>query len=272
MRDSRTGKDGAELIDLRDAEVVRARRPILIAHRGGVVNLDAPENSLAAIRRAAEHGYDMVELDVVCPKDGEPVLFHDRTGNLLINCGINACWADLTAPELCTIRYRASDQYIATLAQAFALCQRLELGVMLDIKAEDEWPMIRPFAHRIGALLDRHALTRATLSLSLLPLVQEALDGRALFPIREDDVRRVEGGEARRLHGQYWFGIPEELPYTLVPKLQTNGALVIPAVNIARYPPHAHAALAREDIDRLLALGVDGLQIYSVYRVFLSGG
>jgi len=266
------GRDGTELIDLRDAEVVRARRPLLIAHRGGAVGLDAPENSLAAIRRAAEHGYDMVELDVVCPKDGEPVLFHDRTGNLLTNCGIDASVADLTAPEPCTIRYRASDQHVPTLAQALALCRRLELGVMLDIKAEDEWPRIRPFADRIGALLDRHALTRATLSLSHLPLVQEALDGRALFPIREDDLRRVGRDQAMRLHGRFWFGIPEALPYALVPKLQINGALVIPAINTSRYPPHAHAALAREDIGRLLAIGVDGLQIDSVYRDFLSGG
>ena len=260
------------MIDLRDVEVVRARRPLLIAHRGGVVGPDAPENSLAAIRRAAEHGYDLVELDVVCPKDGEPVLFHDRTGNLLTNCGINAYVTDLTAPELCTIRYRATDQHIATLAQALALCQRLEMGVMLDIKAEVEWPMIRPFAARIGALLDRHALNQATISLSLLPLVQEALEGGALLPIREDDVRRVGRDQATRLHGRFWFGIPEELPYTLVPKLQVSGVLVIAAINTARYPPHAHAALARDDIGRVLAAGVDGLQIDSVYRDFLSGG
>ena len=260
------------MIDLRDAEVVRGRRPLLIAHRGGVVGPDSPENSLAAIHRAAEHGYDMVELDVVCPKDGEPVLFHDRTGNLLTNCGIDAYVSDLTARELSALRYRASDQHVVTLAQALALCRRLGLGVMLDMKVGDEAPMILPFAGRIGALLDRHALARATLVLSDLPLVQEALAGRALFPVREDDVHRVERDETVPLHGRFWFGIPEELPYALVPTLQSSGALVIPAVNTARYPPHAHTALAREDMVRLLSIGVDGLQIDSVYRFFIRGG
>jgi hypothetical protein len=85
-------------------------------------------------------------------------------------------------------------------------------------------------------------------------------------------VHRVERDEAVPLHGRFWFGIPEELPYALVPTLQSSGALVIPAVNTARYPPHAHTALAREDIVRLLSIGVDGLQIDSVYRIFLRGG
>ena len=51
----------------------------LFAHRGLYDN-DAgiPENSLAAFRRAVEHGYG-IELDVQLTKDGIPVVLHDFT-------------------------------------------------------------------------------------------------------------------------------------------------------------------------------------------------
>ena len=71
------------LFDLRDAAAMAARYPLLVAHRGGVIAPEAPEDSLAAICLAGSRGYDMVELDVTRPKDDEPVLFHDWTGTLL---------------------------------------------------------------------------------------------------------------------------------------------------------------------------------------------
>lgn len=252
-------------LDLRDVEVVRARRPLLIAHRGGVIAPDAPENSLAAIRGAAECGYDLVELDVIRPADDEPILFHDRAGTLLTNCGIDTPLAALTARELAAIRYRACDEPIATLAAALALCRQRGLGVMLDIK-ERGGSLITPgFVRRIAALLDEHGLTAATLVDSRHPLVREGLAGRALFSVAEEDCGRARQGAAVPLRGQFWFGLPEHLPDDAVPALQRNGALVIPAINTFRYPPHAHARLARDDIGRLRAAGVDGFQIDAIY-------
>lgn len=52
-------------------------RPLLFGHRGA--REAAPENTLAAFRRAAEAGADGVELDVQCTADGVPVVFHDWT-------------------------------------------------------------------------------------------------------------------------------------------------------------------------------------------------
>ena len=73
------------LIDLNDTAQVRERRPLLIAHRGGVITERSPECSLAAIELAAESGYSMVELDVQSSLDGVPIVFHDRS--LLTACG-----------------------------------------------------------------------------------------------------------------------------------------------------------------------------------------
>jgi glycerophosphoryl diester phosphodiesterase len=50
-------------------------RPQIIAHRGA--SGEAPENTLAAFRRALAIGVDAVELDVHLSADGEPVIIHD---------------------------------------------------------------------------------------------------------------------------------------------------------------------------------------------------
>ncbi|KAM4656575.1 glycerophosphodiester phosphodiesterase 1 isoform 2-T5 [Amazona ochrocephala] len=58
--------------------VLRPRRAAArIAHRGGAH--DAPENTLAAIRQAAENGATGVELDLEFTADGVPILMHDET-------------------------------------------------------------------------------------------------------------------------------------------------------------------------------------------------
>ncbi len=95
-----------ELIDLSNAEDVRARQPIMIAHRGGVVDVGSPEGSLRAIRLAAERGYDMVELDAQETADGQPVVYHDP--DLLRSCGLAKKVRDLTLAEAVATPYRAS--------------------------------------------------------------------------------------------------------------------------------------------------------------------
>jgi len=51
--------------------------PRWIAHRGA--GKLAPENTLAAFRLGAEHGYRMFECDVKLSRDGVPFLMHDAT-------------------------------------------------------------------------------------------------------------------------------------------------------------------------------------------------
>jgi glycerophosphoryl diester phosphodiesterase len=50
-------------------------RPLIFGHRGASAH--ATENTLAAFERAARDGADGVELDVLCCRSGEVVVFHD---------------------------------------------------------------------------------------------------------------------------------------------------------------------------------------------------
>ncbi|HVF43611.1 MAG TPA: glycerophosphodiester phosphodiesterase family protein [Pyrinomonadaceae bacterium] len=54
-----------------------SREPLIIAHRGA--SALAPENSLAAFRRAFDDGADGLEFDVRLASDGVPVVIHDAT-------------------------------------------------------------------------------------------------------------------------------------------------------------------------------------------------
>ena len=261
--------ENGQTIDLSDAKAVRTHRPFLVAHRGGVIAPNAPECSLAAIRLAAEHGYRMVELDVQEAKDGEPVAFHDWS--LVRACGIDRTIRDFTASEVSTIAYRASDQNIAMLGEALALCASLNLWVMLDLKIQQEPPNTVLFFQRIGELVDEHGLSRMTVTISRHPIVREHLVGKVVFRVTQEEFDRVRGGESVPLNGKYWFGLPEWIPSEMVPKLQQNGAFVIAAINTARYPAHAHRVLALRDVERLLEAGVDGFQIDSVYEDFFRG-
>ena len=51
--------------------------PQLIAHRGA--GKHAPENTLAAMRLGAQHGFKMMEYDVKLSQDGVAILLHDDT-------------------------------------------------------------------------------------------------------------------------------------------------------------------------------------------------
>ena len=53
------------------------RQPLIIAHRGA--SRQAPENTMAAFRLAAELGADGIELDAQLARDGEVVVIHNAT-------------------------------------------------------------------------------------------------------------------------------------------------------------------------------------------------
>ncbi len=51
-----------KILNLSDGQTIEEIGPLLIAHRGGVVSSEAPEDSLATIHYASQLGYDTVEI------------------------------------------------------------------------------------------------------------------------------------------------------------------------------------------------------------------
>ena len=89
------------------------------AHRGLFDNnSDAPENSLAAFKKAVDAGYG-IELDVQLSKDDKLVVFHAAT--LKRMCGIDGKVWDYTAEELQKMRLANSEETIPTLEQVLSV-------------------------------------------------------------------------------------------------------------------------------------------------------
>ena len=252
------------LINLNDRTQIEKRRPVLIAHRGGVVGDDSPECSLAAIRLAAEAGYALVELDIQRSRDDVPIVFHDQT--LKQACGVKGGINDYAAVDLVNIHYTGSHHKIVRLDSALSLCRELHLGVMLDLKAGlDD----KRFLREIDEMIVDHTLAKATVSISRSSAAREALR-HVMFTPTNDQMAQFRKGEKVDLRGTFWFGLPNRLPSADVGRLQESGALVFPAINTFRYPSDRHLDLAREDMERLVSAGVDGFQIDSVYSNILK--
>jgi glycerophosphoryl diester phosphodiesterase len=110
-----------------------------IAHRGlhhagrGVI-----ENTIPAFAEAIRRGYG-IECDVRGLRDGTPVVFHDATLGRLVDRAEPL--AALVASDLATVRYRGTDQRIATLADLLYLVG----GVLPGRGRYDPNPAVVPF-------------------------------------------------------------------------------------------------------------------------------
>lgn len=109
----------------------------LVAHRG--YSSQAPENTLPAIQKAAEFGFDYVEIDVRQTKDGVWVLMHDE--DIKTVCDKSGKVSSYTYYDLvtCNIVKGAnakaySDLKIPTLEQALKTCLEYNVKPMIEIK------------------------------------------------------------------------------------------------------------------------------------------
>jgi glycerophosphoryl diester phosphodiesterase len=104
-------------------------KPLIIAHRGA--SAEAPENTLAAFRRALAHNVDGIELDVQLTRDGVPVVFHDATLRRLT--GTRGRLADKTWRELTALRIDGTGR-IPRLVEVLRLT-RGRARVQIELKA-----------------------------------------------------------------------------------------------------------------------------------------
>ncbi len=112
-------------------------RMTLVAHRG--YSAQAPENTLPAIQKAAEYGFDYVEIDIRQTKDGVWVLMHDE--NIKTVCDKKGKVSSYTYYDLVTcnvVRGANIQDYtslkIPTLEQALKCCLEYNIIPMIEIK------------------------------------------------------------------------------------------------------------------------------------------
>lgn len=108
-------------------------KKVYFAHRGLHDNAsDAPENSMAAFRKAVEAGLGM-ELDVQVTKDGVPVIFHDFKLDRI--CKAEGKITGCTYDELLKYRLCESDERIPKFSELLEMVNG-QVPLIVEIKAE----------------------------------------------------------------------------------------------------------------------------------------
>jgi glycerophosphoryl diester phosphodiesterase len=111
------------------------------AHRGS--SMDAPENTLSAIRQAIDDGADYAEIDVQETADGEIVLLHDT--DLVRIAGVNKKIWQITYAEIKLLDAgswfapRFKGEHIPTLAEALAISgNKIKLNIELKFNGHEK--------------------------------------------------------------------------------------------------------------------------------------
>lgn len=109
----------------------------IIAHRGA--SAYAPENTLAAMRKAHALGAKWVEFDVMLTEDGEAIIMHDETLGRTTNGGnrqvAKTLYDDIAKLDAGSwFAKQFAQEPVPTLVELLALLQKLKLNINLEIK------------------------------------------------------------------------------------------------------------------------------------------
>ncbi len=132
--------------------------PLILAHRGAFCTSRYPENTLDAFKTAVEQGADGFELDVRLSRDGEIVVFHDRSLQRLM--GVEKPVSRLNYSGIRKLNFlsspRDSETYVPTLKDIFR-----EFGstVVYNIEVKSSSLFNGEMIDRLGNLIREYKLT-----------------------------------------------------------------------------------------------------------------
>jgi glycerophosphoryl diester phosphodiesterase len=241
-----------------------SNRLFLIAHRGGIVDEQHPENSPLSVEAAIARGYWMLEVDIRQTKDGEAILQHDPTFERFY--GDPRRVSEMTWHEVQQLRATPGGSRPMSFDELCARCAG-RIHLMLDIKVSNATDA---FCESLLGTLRRHGMLETTYSLNggRLPAlskgtVPEAANRAAL----KEAIGRGEPVSTRR----FLFELGSDLDAEALGLCREHNVTAVAALNVFRYAKHGDNQLrvVEEDARRLLALGVTHFQIDSVYEPFL---
>jgi len=239
--------------------------PWLVAHRGG--SLLAPENTLAAVDRAAALGADAIETDVRLTRDGAVVLFHDQdTSRLLGTAGTveerslaelqrldaGACFT----PDGASFPCRGRGLAVPTLAEALERHPGMRFNV--DAKSEDP-ELARALAEVVAAARAEDRVCLGSFLDAQAERLGALLPRCARFLPQQAAACHVAaaraGAPANSCPGGYDLA---DLPHRL------GQVVVVDAAVVAHFhglgiPVHVWTVDEEAEMRELLTLGVDGI-------------
>jgi len=234
--------------------------PLWIAHRGA--GKLAPENTLAAFRTGAAHGYRAFECDVKLSRDGVPFLLHDDTlERTSSGRGIagELAWTDLSQLDAGGWHSRAfAGEPLPTLDAIARYVLRNGFALNIEIKPT------KGLEAETGSVVARRAA--ALWAGAEQPPLLSSFRPEALFAAQS---AAPELARALLLDTPWdgWFGIARQLGCVAV---VTNHKLLDAALagqlHGAGLRALCYTVNEAADAERLLALGIDGLITDAVDR------
>lgn len=243
-----TGRRGRMLSD-RDAGLARH-----YAHRGYHSKPEIPENSMAAFRRAIEHGFP-AEFDVHMIADGSLVVFHDD--DLERETGVSGRIADYDIVNLSRLRLEGTDEHIPTFDEVLGLFEETGLPLLIELKVD--CGNYRELASAVCRRLDSYRGE----------FVIESFDPRSLI-----EVRRLRPEFIRGQLSQNFFRHREGLPLYQAAAL-TNllfNAAVRPNFIAYRFEDRGYPALRSEVRSRRIAQAVWTITSPEDYKAAIAEG
>ncbi len=223
------------------------RRPLCIAHRGA--SAYAPENTLAAIAKAAELGADMVEVDLQASADGVLVVLHDPDLSRTTN-GAGSVYAH-TVAELQRLDAGGGER-IPTAEEVLVYCRERGLGVYLELKIAFAAEAIVPLINRCGMRDDVILASFRPDWVADVRAVDAALPTSVLFgSLQLDAVALATAAHAQYVHPCWEYADPE--PHRLLTPdwlARVRGA-GLGIVSWHEERPSELAALARLGLDAI---------------------
>jgi glycerophosphoryl diester phosphodiesterase len=137
----------------------------IMAHRGS--SAAAPENTMAAVRKAIEEQADWVEIDVQETADGEVVVFHDSDFMKLAGVDLkiwNATQADLAQIDIGSwFGAEFKNERVPTLGQVLDQCKG-KIGVNIELKY---YGHDRQLEERVVEIVETHGMSDSIVTMSL---------------------------------------------------------------------------------------------------------
>jgi len=227
------------------------------AHRGGAAL--APENTLAAFRRAVSMGAHYLELDVRCCATGELVVVHDST--LQRVAGRPEKVADLSLSELLSVdvgsHFHADykGESIPTLAH---VVEELDPGVRFNIEIKEEQLAGDGSALELGRLITAMALSGRCIVSSFNPGSLRRIASQCCVPMGLLYPTEGQGAVIDRLSRRPW---PATLlpVYALHPREDLVDAALVRRAQLRGLAVNTWTVNEPQRMRQLMELGVNGL-------------
>lgn len=232
-------------------------QPMVIGHRGHPVG--TPEQTLASFRHAARAGAEMVEADVRRTRDGQLVLMHDATlerttdGRGLVREHTYAELRERDAGGWFGPQF--AGERIPTLAELFELADEYGIALCLEAKGETPEEAALVCLAVAGEIAARGRLARdvlASFDHAALHDAARAVPGLAIAPDRLPE--RGPSSAAAIVEQAHRVGAP-----VIQHHHADLTADVVAGAHAAGLAIWAWPTTTAAEIDRALALGVDGL-------------